>query len=138
MWAWILLVGVLGLGLSGGSLFAARRSMAAPRRWRSVLEQPEEVELVVQSTTLLDGGASYALAVPGQQTPIVRTIPRPQEEPLFLDLARSRVLGLRNPKQPGAVMVVRCDLAPLDLDPALATEVCARAREAAKNARREA
>lgn len=133
IWTWIAMMGVIGLLLSVSSLAVAYRSMATPRRWRAVLEHPEEVVLEVRSV----GAMKYELTVPGQDQPLERLIPSPQEEPLFLDRDRTRVLGLRNPKQPGAIMVVRCDLAPLDLDPALAADIRARVRETTKQARRE-
>lgn len=131
IWRWIVIMGGLGLLLSVSSLAVAYRSMATPRRWRAVLEHPEEVVLEVRSV----GAMKYELTVPGQAQPIERLIPSPQEEPLFLDRDRTRVLGLRNPKQPGAIMVVRCDLAPLDLDPGLAAEIRARVREEKKTRR---
>lgn len=142
IWWWLLLVGALGVGASIAVLAAARRSSAAPRRWSAALEHPEEVELrVTAAVEVLHHGAptgaiEYELAVPGTSQTIKRVIPRPQEEPFFLDLDRTRVLGVRNPKQPDAIIVLRCDLAPLDLDPALAAEIREQARARARAAKR--
>lgn len=127
IWAWIAIVGALGLFVSLGSLALARRAMASPRRWRTVLEHPEEVVLEVRSV----GAMKYELTVPGQPQALELLVPDPREEPLFLDRDRTRVLALRNPKQPGAIMVVRCDLAPLELDPGLAEEIRERVRKGA-------
>lgn len=118
-------MGALGLFVSLSSLALARRAMANPRRWRTVLEHPEEVVLEVRSV----GAMKYELTVPGQEQTLELLVPDPKEEPLFLDRDRTRVLALRNPKQPGAIMVVRCDLAPLDLDPGLAEEIRERLRK---------
>jgi len=119
IWTWIAIMGALGLFVSLSSLALARRAMANPRRWRTVLEHPEEVVLEVRSV----GAMKYELTVPGQGQTLELLVPDPREEPLFLDRDRTRVLALRNPKQRGAIMVVRCDLAPLDLDPGLAEEI---------------
>lgn len=125
IWTWIAMMGALGLLMSLSSLALARRAMANPRRWRIVLEHPEEVVLEVRSV----GAMKYELTVPGQGQTLELLVPDPKEEPLFLDRERTRVLALRNPKQPGAIMVVRCDLAPLDLDPGLAEEIRERLRK---------
>jgi hypothetical protein len=125
IWAWIAIMGAFGLFASLSSLALARRALANPRCWATVLEHPEEVVLEVRSV----GAMKYELTVPGQPQPLELLVPDPREEPLFLDRDRTRVLALRNPKQPGAIMVVRCDLAPLDLDPGIAEEIRERMRK---------
>lgn len=141
LWMALLLYAGLGVLFGGACFMVARRALAAPRRWTAVLEHPEEVELVVKSKQeVLNRGTPtgvvlYTFAVPGSDQPFEYRAPDPSRSPFFLDLDQTRALGLRNPKKPGAVMVLRADLSPLEVDAGLEQEIRARAKEARKASR---
>lgn len=122
VWASLGLLALLGLALATGAFLVARRALATSRLWTRILEEPQEIELVLQSRVEIvhrgvsTGAVEYRFAVPGSDEPLVYVAPDPSLSPFYLDLRGTRALGLRNPKHPGAVMVLLADLAPLEVE----------------------
>lgn len=114
-------------------LGGARRDRRELNRLRELIrDDPEEVPLeVVRATPNIVHNAhvttTYRLHVPeGEDFDL--TLPRDQT-PLFLELDRSRALGLRRPGATGHAVVLREDLTPLAAPPREAERVRHRWRE---------
>lgn len=140
LWMALSVYSAFGLALAIVVLVVARQALATPRRWKAVLDHPEEVELSLTSRVeLMTRGSSmvtvqYTFAVPGSDQPFEYRASDPSRSPFFLDLDCTRALGLRNPKRPGAVMVLCADLSPLDVELGVEQEIRARAKKSAKTA----
>ncbi len=137
VWLALLVYAGFGVMFVVVTLMVARQSLATPRRWKTVLANAEEVELSLKSRVeIVSRGSSvvtmeYTFGVPGSDEPFVYRASDPTRSPFFLDLDCTRALGLRNPKQPGAVMVVCADLSPLEVEPGVEQEIRARVKESA-------
>ena len=119
--------------LAGAMLAGARRDRRELTRLRVLLhDDPEEVALeVVRATHNIVHNnhvtTTYRLHIPAGED-LDLTLPR-DEFPLFLDLDRSRVLGLRRPGATSHAVVLREDLTPLAAPPREAERVRQRWRE---------
>jgi len=134
-WLALFVYAAFGMMMAIVALMVARQSLVTPRRWKAVLANPEDVELSLKSRVeLVTRGSSvvtveYTFAVPGSDEPFMYRASDPTRSPFFLDLDCTRALGLRNPKKPGAVMVLCADLSPLEVEPGVEQEIRARVKD---------
>jgi hypothetical protein len=103
----------LGVGLLALGVYVLRARWRALTTLRAVAADGEEVVLRVTGREPRRGAMRYHWALDGQPRIRGELVAPSGRRPLFLDEARTRILGLRSKRRPRAIVGLHDDLSPL-------------------------